>query len=312
MSRSLVQPLLPGPIDIVADVHGEIEALNHLLGHLGYREGGTHPERRRLVFLGDLTDRGPDSPAVVALVRKLVDDGLAQCVLGNHDLNVLLGERRDDNNWFFGTERRHEGHPVPEERFVNERDRTAARAFFRRLPLVLERPGLRVVHACWRDEMVDVARQATDVLELYHRYAGLIEANNAVREGLDDIALGLDLQNRNPVKILTSGPERRVAVPFPDRSGKLRHEERVPWWSSYAGPECCVYGHYAALPGEPHRWGRAVCIDYDVAGRYQERLGPGFTGAYRGKLAALRFPEMRVVFDDGTVEQLPCNSTPTG
>lgn len=102
MHESLVRPLFPNPLDIVADAHGEIDALNDLLGHLGYRPDGTHPEGRRLVFLGDLTDRGPDSPAVVALVKQFVDAGLSQCVLGNHDLNILLGEQKYDNAWFHG------------------------------------------------------------------------------------------------------------------------------------------------------------------------------------------------------------------
>src|SRR5436305_5219596 len=59
----------------------------------------------------------------------------------------------------------------------------------------------------------------------------------------------LELQNRNPVKVLTSGRERRVAVPF-EASGKLRYEERVPWWNDYADPEFCIFGHYGAPPGD--------------------------------------------------------------
>src|SRR4051812_6555759 len=99
---SLVQPLFDGPLDIVGDVHGEIEALTTLLQHLGYDRSGSHPGKRRLVFLGDLTDRGPDSPAVVSLVQSLVQAGHAQCVLGNHDLNILLDHAKPENKWFFG------------------------------------------------------------------------------------------------------------------------------------------------------------------------------------------------------------------
>jgi hypothetical protein len=83
-NAGLVQPLFDGSIDIVGDVHGEIEALQQLLGHLGYQDNGKHPEGRRLVFIGDLADRGPDSPAVVRLVSQLVREKLAQCMLGNH------------------------------------------------------------------------------------------------------------------------------------------------------------------------------------------------------------------------------------
>ena len=99
---SLIQPLFDGPLDIVGDVHGEIDALGALLARLGYAEDGSHPQQRRLVFVGDLTDRGPDSPAVVEKVQGLVESGRAQCVLGNHDLNILLGHRKHGNHWFFG------------------------------------------------------------------------------------------------------------------------------------------------------------------------------------------------------------------
>ena len=50
---------------------------------------------------GDLADRGPDSPAVVSLVSRLMDHGRAQCVLGNHELNLLRHGRKDGNGWYF-------------------------------------------------------------------------------------------------------------------------------------------------------------------------------------------------------------------
>lgn len=299
MPPSLVRNLFPGPIDVIADVHGEIDALLYLLSRLGYREDGTHPEGRRLVFLGDLSDRGPDSPAVVEFVQGLVDNGMAQCVLGNHDLNILLGdEKPPDNNWFFGQERYFEGVHVPQVLVHDEATRKKIRDFLTTLPLALERPGLRVVHACWQTEMVEVARQETNTVELYRRHAQMIDENVT---GLDEIARGLAAQNKNPVKLLTSGPERRAAVPFED-NGKIRHEERVPWWDDYADPEYCIFGHYGAPQGQPHGHGRAICIDYAVAKRWRERLYPEFRGTFKGKLAAIRFPEKVIVFDDGAME----------
>ena len=56
-SHGLVHPLPEGPLDFIADIHGEIQALEHLLARMGYDDDGSHPERRRLVFLGDLVDR---------------------------------------------------------------------------------------------------------------------------------------------------------------------------------------------------------------------------------------------------------------
>ena len=74
-SGKLIRPLFEGPLDVVGDVHGEIDALTALLGQLGYDPQGVHPDGRRLVFVGDLCDRGPDSPAVIGLVRRLVETG---------------------------------------------------------------------------------------------------------------------------------------------------------------------------------------------------------------------------------------------
>ena len=70
--KALVRELFPGSLDIVGDIHGEVDALRSVLDTLGYGRDGVHPQGRRLVFLGDLSDRGPDSPAVVELVSNLV------------------------------------------------------------------------------------------------------------------------------------------------------------------------------------------------------------------------------------------------
>jgi hypothetical protein len=109
MPEPLVRQLFAGPIDVVGDVHGELGALRRLLGRLGYARDGAHPEGRRLAFVGDLVDRGPDTPGVLALVRRLVEAGRAQCVLGNHEFNVLRGVRKPDNSWFAGAAVRQRG-----------------------------------------------------------------------------------------------------------------------------------------------------------------------------------------------------------
>jgi hypothetical protein len=89
VNEPLVRPLCLGALDIIGDVHGEIDALRALLTRLGYDTDGRHRDERRLVFVGDLCDRGPDSPSVIRLVQQLVADGRAQCVLGNHELNIF-------------------------------------------------------------------------------------------------------------------------------------------------------------------------------------------------------------------------------
>src|SRR5262245_57431388 len=97
---NLIGEIPKGALDIVGDVHGEIDALRELLIRLGYRDDGSHPDDRRLVFVGDVVDRGPDSPAVLELLMKLVEEEHAYCVLGNHDLNLVLEEKRVNNYWW--------------------------------------------------------------------------------------------------------------------------------------------------------------------------------------------------------------------
>ncbi|MER5741919.1 polynucleotide kinase-phosphatase [Streptomyces sp. NPDC002225] len=75
---------LTGPFDIIGDIHGCSSELETLLGRLGYVDG-THPEGRTAVFVGDLVDRGPDSPGVLRRVMSMVASGDALCVPGNHE-----------------------------------------------------------------------------------------------------------------------------------------------------------------------------------------------------------------------------------
>ncbi|MFA3836212.1 polynucleotide kinase-phosphatase [Streptomyces aureus] len=75
---------LTGPFDIIGDIHGCASELETLLTGLGYVDG-VHPEGRTAVFVGDLVDRGPDSPGVLRRVMAMVKSGHALCVPGNHE-----------------------------------------------------------------------------------------------------------------------------------------------------------------------------------------------------------------------------------
>ncbi|MEU5191694.1 polynucleotide kinase-phosphatase [Streptomyces klenkii] len=75
---------LTGPFDIIGDIHGCSSELETLLAKLGY-EDGAHPAGRTAVFVGDLVDRGPDSPGVLRRVMGMVAAGNALCVPGNHE-----------------------------------------------------------------------------------------------------------------------------------------------------------------------------------------------------------------------------------
>lgn len=85
-----------GPFDIIGDVHGCADELQALLVQLGYRiewsvDGGDRtvkvvpPEGRKVIFVGDLVDRGPNSPDVLRIAMSMTAAGTAHVVQGNHD-----------------------------------------------------------------------------------------------------------------------------------------------------------------------------------------------------------------------------------
>ncbi|WP_017537962.1 polynucleotide kinase-phosphatase [Nocardiopsis halophila] len=89
---------LTGPFDVIGDVHGCRAELEELLDVLGYgierdaqgrAVGARHPEGRTAVFVGDLVDRGPDSPGVLRLAMGMVEAGDALCVSGNHEAKLV-------------------------------------------------------------------------------------------------------------------------------------------------------------------------------------------------------------------------------
>ena len=92
-----------GPFDIVGDVHGCFDELCLLLEKLGYaveaKDGSysiTPPDGRKVVFVGDLVDRGPKIPDVLKLAMSMAEAGTALCVPGNHDMKLLRKLRGRD------------------------------------------------------------------------------------------------------------------------------------------------------------------------------------------------------------------------
>jgi len=344
----LVQRLPDNPLDIVGDVHGEISALHALLLKLGYDAQGRHPQERKLVFIGDLVDRGPDSDGVVSLVQTLVQQGNAYCVLGNHEINLLIDDVKDGSGWFF--DERHQADLrfyAPFTRTPPER-RQALRDFLGGLPIALVRDDIRIVHAAWTRSAIDAisdlpigsvtrhyqqweakAQLAAESSGLYQRYRQ--EKQHWYRQLEDEknpppfltaIAEYEAMQQMvNPLKILTSGVEQRTDEPF-FAGNRWRYSDRIGWWEDYDEAIPVVIGHYWRLlePGHaqkiprysrlfshiaPTAWhGRhrnVFCVDYSVGARWRDRRAQRPIEGSRFKLAALQWPENRLVFDSGEI-----------
>jgi len=317
---SLVRRLPGGPVDVVGDVHGEYGALLSLLDRLGYDDRGHHDEGRRLVFVGDLIDRGPDSIAVVRLVRRLVEAGTAFCIVGNHELNLVTSQRKHGNAWGFGKKEKmlKDSDRESFQMLADEHTRREVDEFIKTLPLALERDDLRVVHAAWNDACIDALRTQTSLLDAYDHFERECEARAA--KSTDETERELVLQNENSIKVVTSGLEEKVAEPF-YAGGKWRALGRSKWWAEYH-PEAplVVFGHYwrklphkdeasatadsarlfAGVPPEAllgH--GNSMCVDFSIGKRFVERAEGVADGYYGTGLAALRLPEKALIFHDG-------------
>lgn len=266
-----IAPLPEGPVDIVGDVHGELAALDTLLGLLGYDHAGRHPDGRHLVFVGDLVDRGPDSPGVVARVRPMVASGRATCVLGNHELNLLMDERKAGNRWFFGEDERWApGQSYGSRLLTDDRERQAMLDFFAELPLGLARADLRVVHAEWNVAAFDLLEPLADAgaLAAFADDQGRkvrarrdadpdYQAERVAWPSLRPVEPVPPLlerhghwdaaeQNSQAHKVLTSGSERAKPTGQPPQhlGGKWRMAERVDWWQQPGVATPTVVGHY--------------------------------------------------------------------
>lgn len=351
---TLVQPLPEGPLDLIGDVHGELEALERLLRRLGC-DPDTATVQRPLVFVGDLVDRGPDSPGVVRLVKHLVEAGVAHSVAGNHELNLLCADEKEGNGWYFGHDDQHHGRAF-ESASVGPSERDELRAFLATLPLVLERADLRVVHACYDEDALRrlpvegdlgvLANEAEARIVADLRASGVLQKAQEERARFAhfrdpavqpvrplDAALKMIVaeQRYDPFRILTSGQEE----PIPEEEplfyvgGKWRLVRRAHWWASYRDEPAVVVGHYwrrrmALGSGKPNLWdavprygwagprSNVFCVDYCVGRRFLERWEHEELGApapFRGGLAALRWPERVLVFDD---RETPVSTTGFG
>jgi hypothetical protein len=143
--------------DIIGDIHGHADELVALLGQLGYKLGAgvyRHPSRT-VIFLGDLIDRGPKIPEALGIVRRMVEAGSAQALMGNHELNILAHHAAAPDapgEFLRAPEKRSQIQETLDQ--VPPADLQSHLQWFRTLPLWLDLDGLRIVHACWDPESI--------------------------------------------------------------------------------------------------------------------------------------------------------------
>jgi hypothetical protein len=142
--------------DIVGDIHGHASPLHRLLDKLGYVEadGIFRHSERKMIFVGDFIDRGPQQREVLRIARSMCEAGSAAAVLGNHEFNAIGWAATNEDGEFLRS--RSEKNARQHAQFLrqieeNSADHQDAVRWFQTLPVWLELPGLRVVHACWHE-----------------------------------------------------------------------------------------------------------------------------------------------------------------
>ena len=161
-----------GPFDIIGDVHGCCVELKALLARLGYRISGEKvepPPGRKAIFVGDLVDRGPNAPGVLALVMRMVEAGVALCIPGNHDarlVRALQGRKVQRTHGLKETLAQLAGETTEFKKKVE--------AFLGGLVshYVLDQGALVVAHAGMKEEMAGRASGAVRTFALYGDVTG--------------------------------------------------------------------------------------------------------------------------------------------
>ncbi len=183
-----------GPFDVIGDVHGCLPELLELLAKLGYAvEAGTaepiegelrhgkklsdlpidyritHPEGRKVVFVGDLVDRGPDTPGVLRLAMSAVAQGAVLCVPGNHDVKLMRALKGQKVALTHGIKESLEQLDAETEEFRN-----AVKRFIDALVshYVLDDGNLVVAHAGMKETMIGRASARVRDFALYGETTG--------------------------------------------------------------------------------------------------------------------------------------------
>ena len=275
--------------DIIGDIHGHCDALEELLHRMGYQHNGTsyqHPTRK-VIFVGDLIDRGPKIRETLQIAKAMFDNGQALVILGNHEYNAVCYCSDDD-----------EGKPLREHSEKNvaqfkatdqafaefPEERNAYLDWFKQLPLYLDMGDFRVAHACWSQRHIDVLEGKT----LGDRNFLLSSSIKQTPEywAIETVLKGAEFT-------LPDG------ISYADKEGTVRTKTRAKWWISMEGttyrsgsfpeqpklpddpvaasaiddywdiypatepPMFC--GHYWLPPETPEPHGNIICLDYSVA-----------------------------------------------
>jgi Calcineurin-like phosphoesterase len=302
--------------DIIGDVHGCAQSLRQLLEKLGYVEAdgayvfdngalGSDSAARQVIFVGDVIDRGPQIRDALQIARAMVERGSARMILGNHEYNALayctlLHASTADQPQFVREHTVRHTLQIQEtlDQFRGHDDewRDMLR-WFMTLPLFLDLPQCRVVHACWDERLIEslLQRRGHAFIDADFLQASA-DRHSFERSVIDRLTRGLDLQL--PEGAAISG-----------RDGFTRRMFRAKFWADNAQtyqelafqPDP-LPDHVATLPISDADRGKLLYYGADAkplfVGHYWRQGTPrpllhnlaclDYSAVHRGKLTAYR------------------------
>ena len=236
--------------DIIGDVHGHADALEALLHKLGYarqpapsgaegRAAGhyAHPEGRKVIFLGDLLDRGTQNKRVLEIARAMQEAQSALVIMGNHELNAIgyatpsaspegeyLRRHTDENE---------KQHAETLAEYQDPHEYRELVSWLKTLPAWIDLGDLRVIHACWRrgamERLVALGLVEERPLE---GAAGAVAGFIRFDDPRFELLYTKGEEAFRLIEVLLKGVERTLpnGLSFRDKSCKDRSETRVRWW----------------------------------------------------------------------------------
>lgn len=211
--------------DFIGDIHGHVYPLEQLLQKMGYEKVNgvyAHPERK-VFFVGDFIDRGPNIRETLSLVRSMYEAGHAKAVMGNHEYNAITFHQTEYEG---GHLRPHNiknilQHAKTLEAFKNNQEEYDDYiAWFQTLPIWHEEETFRVVHACWDNHSFQTLKTITP---------------NAL---LSDAVLRESVKKQSQIHLALEIVLKGYELPMPtgmffmDKDGFFRNEIRIKWWKN--------------------------------------------------------------------------------
>jgi hypothetical protein len=211
--------------DVVGDIHGHALELKSLLKLMGYKKFGNsygHPERK-VLFLGDYIDRGPEIPETLDIVRNMVESGNAIALMGNHEYNAVC----------VNTMHPEKGSPLRQltPKNLKQHEETLLQfatamndyddyiQWFSQLPLYFENEFFRAVHATWHQDLVNRFNHMNGG----NRFSSQRMIVRSASGGEDEFEI---------VDVLLKGKEIDLpaGISFTDKDGNERKRVGVKWW----------------------------------------------------------------------------------